>query len=363
MFCNYCREVNPNDAVYCCACGRQIGPPLRHDDKRRLEEAKETPTAATPAVAQQTPASGTVVSDTTNSTRPSGPDSFSAEELERLDDQELDELWSTYAKLQIPPSLAVQREIKRRALLPRNTSAPIPPMVQDANRSISPEFNSEIPPTAMPAPKDWMEVLNTKTETCLTSGASLKSSTNAGTSPATFGTNTKFERDLSPALPVGVFRDGKKLFVSKSAQFPAFCIKCGQPARTKIKKTIYWHSSWLIVFIFLGLLPYIIAVLVARTNMVLMLPLCASHEARYKNGRRIALITLLAAGILLITCIYLPEGYVPITLSLGLIGVLASGIIWEIASSLLRADLIDAEKGIFRRAGEQFLRRCPPRPS
>jgi hypothetical protein len=74
MFCNYCRQVNPNDAVYCCACGREI-------DIAFGGQKQSDPVSEKRGTAEVVPAPS---AHTASNTMPNGPaplDSFSIEEL------------------------------------------------------------------------------------------------------------------------------------------------------------------------------------------------------------------------------------------------------------------------------------------
>src|SRR2546425_4908742 len=49
MYCNYCRSLNPNDAVYCSVCGRTISLiPDTHASQTQVGNAAEMPPTAAP---------------------------------------------------------------------------------------------------------------------------------------------------------------------------------------------------------------------------------------------------------------------------------------------------------------------------
>jgi hypothetical protein len=357
MFCNYCRQLNPNDAVYCCACGREIGTALgRQKDSDPDDENK--------SAVEVVPAAPVRVASSTKPNSPAAFDSFSIEELQKFTDEELNELWGAYTRLQIAPSLAVQQEIKRRALLPRqltpaNSPTPTPQSNQPNRGKV--QLEAPQPPVPQPAPSDWMTLLNTKTTLQPNKDTSSKAGADVALPPLP-RTASPVEGKGPVASPVAVLRDGKNIIVPRGTRFPNFCVKCGEPARTNLKKTMYWHPSWLAILIFLGLLPFAIAVLAVRTKMDLTLPLCTLHQEKYKTRRRVSLAILIASVGLLLSCFYLSDDNIAIALGLGLVGLLTAGILWELASTLLRANLIDAEKGSFRGANEGFLQKCPQRP-
>jgi hypothetical protein len=355
MFCNYCRASNPNDAVYCSACGRAItfsaihGEEVAREEEQPFEIVIPPPEASKVAVTQAT------------------VDGYSAQELENLADEELDKIWSAYTDLQIMPSLAVQHELRRRALAPR--TAPVgrsdsqtPSVNQPTPTAAEPETSKSPPPPIYST--DWMALLKTLPETHskATTDASFRVNSNSSTEARTGQAAQAITRNAAPASLIGVFRDGKDLIVTRGSQLPSYCVKCGGPARTVLQKKMYWHSSWLALLILLGLWPYLIIVLVVRTRMDLNLPLCAADREKHRNLRRIAVGILLTAAGLFLSCFYLSESNTVIALSLGLVGVLVAGIVWEVASSLLRSKFIDGEKGVFRGASELFLQKCAPKP-
>src|SRR5271168_603391 len=49
MFCNYCRALNPDDAIYCSRCGRTIQPPSENSNAQNLPaKLAGSPSEATP---------------------------------------------------------------------------------------------------------------------------------------------------------------------------------------------------------------------------------------------------------------------------------------------------------------------------
>jgi hypothetical protein len=97
MFCNYCRALNPNDAVYCSACGRTINPSL---ESGKVEHKAENLAALIPEI------DASVVK---------APDEASPSwEHAKMGDEELDQLREAYQKLNVPIPPTVQSEIERR---------------------------------------------------------------------------------------------------------------------------------------------------------------------------------------------------------------------------------------------------------
>jgi hypothetical protein len=90
MFCNYCRASNPNDAVYCRACGRTINPPFE-------SENLATATPANPSSAAKSP-----------------DEEPSSRDYAKMGDEEFEQLREAYQKLNVPIHPTLQSEIERR---------------------------------------------------------------------------------------------------------------------------------------------------------------------------------------------------------------------------------------------------------
>lgn len=355
MFCNYCRALNPNDATYCSACGRTIAFSASHAGDLPRDEERASEIVDSPQETPKAPLEQAIV------------DSYSVQELENLPDEELDKIWAAYAELQIMPSLAIQNELRRRAVASRSGSAAqansqMNSVSSNASPILSEGGGLKAPLSPPPPPTDWMALLNASSTAHFKTNADKPFRVNSNTETRTNQAARESSSGPASASWVGVFRDGKDLIVTRGSALPNYCISCGGPARTVLQKTMRWHPSWLVLLIFLGFLPYLIGVLLVRTTMDLKLPLCTAHREKHRNFRRVAVGLLLAAAALLFSCFYLSESNVSTALFLGLASLLAAGIVWEVASRLLRSRFIDREKGVFRGANELFLLKCTPKP-
>ena len=356
MFCNYCRALNPNDAVYCSACGRTITFSVSHGEDPPREHERPPEIVNRPPEALNAPLTRATI------------EGYSAQELENLADEELDKIWAAYTDLQILPSQAVQNELRRRALashaVPVAHAEAQGPSTNEPTLTVTERERSE-PPAPPSRSTDWMALLKTfpETHSKATADEPFRVNSDAGAETRTSRTVQTIPTTPTSASLVGVFKDGKDLIVTRGSQLPSYCIKCGGPARTVLQKKMYWHPSWLVLLIFFGVLPYLLVVSLMRTRMDLSLPLCTLHREKHKNLRRAAVAILLAAAALFISCFYLSESNAAIALSLGLVGILVAGIVWEVSSSLLRSKFIDGEKGVFRGANEQFLQKCTSIPT
>jgi hypothetical protein len=82
----------------------------------------------------------------------------------------------------------------------------------------------------------------------------------------------------------GVWRHGKKLVFRNGSTLPQVCVKCGEPATTKMPRTLYWHKPWVYILILVSVLVYIIVAMVTRKMSKVEVPLCAYHRSRRTKG-------------------------------------------------------------------------------
>ncbi|HUJ81274.1 MAG TPA: hypothetical protein VLW83_05295, partial [Candidatus Acidoferrales bacterium] len=66
----------------------------------------------------------------------------------------------------------------------------------------------------------------------------------------------------------GVYRDGKNLVVTRGAEVPPICVRCGEAATGGLLlKKFYWHEPWVYLLLLPGVIWYIIAALIVRKRM------------------------------------------------------------------------------------------------
>jgi len=136
---------------------------------------------------------------------------------------------------------------------------------------------------------------------------------------------------------------------------PNFCVKCGEPATTSIKRTFqYRNPLWLL----LTLLCVFISVLFLSTStktMTLRVPLCRVHLRRIRILTIVALILLLAS---------VPLGFVignrfggNAGLPMGFFGFLTGLILFIHASNFIRPVKMTDSEATFTGFAEPYLRR------
>ncbi len=103
MFCTYCMVLNPDDAIYCCKCGRAI------------ESLSEEIEDVSQPQGREMPSSENLDSDF--DTEPS--EDTSPRDYGRMDDEELAQLQEAYRKLRLPLPSDLQDELRRRYIKKR----------------------------------------------------------------------------------------------------------------------------------------------------------------------------------------------------------------------------------------------------
>lgn len=76
-----------------------------------------------------------------------------------------------------------------------------------------------------------------------------------------------------------VFRDGKRLVMTKDAVLPYRCLKTNDDADSLLRRKLYWHQPWVYIFIISPLI-YIIVALIARQTADIKIPLCRAIRRR-----------------------------------------------------------------------------------
>lgn len=80
---------------------------------------------------------------------------------------------------------------------------------------------------------------------------------------------------------------------SEADELPDVCLVCGEDATDTVRRTFRWNPSWVWVFLLLGLLPVLLAVVLTTKTMAADCPVCRRHRGHWWKGN------LLAAGCIL----------------------------------------------------------------
>src|SRR5208283_2913702 len=128
MFCNYCRAPNPDDAVYCAACGQAVWHPAQKqtDELTGVRSSSQSsinpsvpssPSSEKPSATRGIGASETEVPCAENlpKTPPPKLGDLSSFDYEKMSDVELTRIQDAYAKVRVSPNAALLKELERRS--------------------------------------------------------------------------------------------------------------------------------------------------------------------------------------------------------------------------------------------------------
>ncbi len=78
---------------------------------------------------------------------------------------------------------------------------------------------------------------------------------------------------------VGIWKDGKRLVMSKTAELPMVCVKTNRPADAWLRRKLYWHHP-LLFALAVSPLIYVIVALIVRQKADIRVGLCAERLKR-----------------------------------------------------------------------------------
>ncbi|MEZ4407025.1 MAG: hypothetical protein R3A52_11170 [Polyangiales bacterium] len=172
----------------------------------------------------------------------------------------------------------------------------------------------------------------------------------------------QFYRSMEPVPDWPVGREGRNIVFYNGVQLPHACLKCGAPAAVAPRKTLYWHSPWIYMFILPSVLIYAVIALAVRKSAAVNLPLCQHHHARRR--RFIAATVAGVVGSLTLPFVLAslsadPDavGWAAIAMVFGLV---ASTFLGLFGARVIYPVYIDDRVVKLGGVGEGYLSRCPP---
>ncbi len=134
---------------------------------------------------------------------------------------------------------------------------------------------------------------------------------------------------------------------AKGGHLPLVCAKCGDPAETTVRKKFSWAPSWVLFLLLVGLLPWLIATMIATKRMTVEVPLCERHKNHWSWRSWTVLLTLFGGVIL---CIAVPVSIDALSpkvkddtlLTMQWAIPVAIGFTWLIAAALISTSAIQA---------------------
>lgn len=160
----------------------------------------------------------------------------------------------------------------------------------------------------------------------------------------------------------GVFRQGKKIVVSRNVPLPPRCVKTGEPTDQFLMREVRWHSQILYLLLLTGILPYLIVALLMQKRHRLRVPLTRERIVRRRLWLAAGWLGILG-GIGLFVCAAVfskPNNDLGLYLVLaGLAAILLGAIVAIAVSNPLTATYIDNERVWLKGAGRQYLADLP----
>jgi len=164
----------------------------------------------------------------------------------------------------------------------------------------------------------------------------------------------------TPWSSAGVWQQKGALVMHKEAALPDRCIKCNRPAngRTLTKKYMWHHPAWYL-FIFAGLLIYLIVALVVRKQVVLHLPLCDEHFAKRRTAIWASFGMLAASVVLFILGV---ANNLPALFLVGLLLLVVAAIYGALSASVIAIQKVDDQYVWLKRVNKDYLMSLPELP-
>lgn len=157
----------------------------------------------------------------------------------------------------------------------------------------------------------------------------------------------------------GVWRLEKTLVFRRAAVLPDRCLKCNQPATTRLKRTLQWHSpGWYLLLLF-NLVIYLVAAMIVRKTAGVELPLCDAHNQRRKTGMIIMLVSVVIG---IGGCTAGMSADQPAAAVISMLALLVGVVVGIVQANLLTPTKIDETYVHAKGAAPEFLASLPPFP-
>lgn len=157
----------------------------------------------------------------------------------------------------------------------------------------------------------------------------------------------------------GAWTEGKDLVIRQNTgELPASCIRCGQPAQSRIKAKLYWHSPWAYLTILVNIIVYAIVAMIVRKNITVEVPLCEVHRKQRTRFQWLAAGAGVGSFVVLFALLAYDQAGVAVTAFFAL---LLAAIVLGFKSRLLVPRYIDAEIAKVRGPCEAFMSQLPRR--
>lgn len=153
-----------------------------------------------------------------------------------------------------------------------------------------------------------------------------------------------------------VWRDGNEVVAIRDKPLPPRCVKCNAPVVGAIKvRKFYWHTPLLYLLIFVGLLFYVIAALIARKKSEHAVALCPAHARRRQAF-------IFGGFAMFFTGLFVAFSGTD-WMVLGIVTMIAALVVGLLGGRIMVATKIDDRYARFRGVSKAFLASLPPLPA
>jgi hypothetical protein len=157
----------------------------------------------------------------------------------------------------------------------------------------------------------------------------------------------------------GRWREGRVLVMSKMAALPSNCVRCGEPASERIRRTLSWVHPALALLICAGLIFYVIAYYIARKTASLEVPICERHRSRRRVMTGVGLGLIGLGSLILIVAAVNGSGW---GILAALLGLLAGSVVAIVGSVLVGVKRIDDSFVYLKGVHASLVQDLPPWP-
>jgi hypothetical protein len=157
----------------------------------------------------------------------------------------------------------------------------------------------------------------------------------------------------------GLWREGRVLVMSKMAALPSNCVRCGEPASERIRRTLSWVHPALALLICAGLIFYVIAYYIARKTASLEVPICERHRSRRRVMTGVGLGLIGLGSLILIVAAVNGSGW---GILAALLGLLAGSVVAIVGSVLVGVKRIDDSFVYLKGVHASLVQDLPPWP-
>jgi hypothetical protein len=149
-----------------------------------------------------------------------------------------------------------------------------------------------------------------------------------------------------------VWREGDVLVMDRDAELPPRCVKCNRPESVRVLRKLSWHSPWMYLLIFAGLLVYAIVAVIVSKRAPVNIGVCAEHQKRRQLYSWIAWGSFAGSIFSFVGSGVLDSGGL---VGLGFLALLAAGVFCALAVRLVQPARIDDRQVRLKGVSREFL--------